>query len=259
MSSIWRKLFSKQYEFENKGYCPICKREVMFYAIGSWFRDQYFCPNCHSIPRERALMYILDTEYPNWRELVIHESSPGNRGVSVILANECKNYIPSQYFPNEKLGELFNGVRCENLEKLTFLDESIDLHISQDVFEHIFLPDLAFKEIYRTLRPGGAHIFTVPLVNKTKPSKFRAKIEETGQTLYLEQAIFHGNPIDAKGSLVTIDWGFDICNFIYNSSGLFTRIIQIDDISKGIRAEYIEVLVTYKPYTESELFKSLSM
>ena len=259
MFSNWRKLISKQYEFENKGYCPICKREVMFYAIGSWFRDQYFCPNCHSIPRERALMYILDTEYPNWRELVIHESSPGNRGVSVILANECKNYIPSQYFPNEKLGELFNGVRCENLEKLTFLDESIDLHISQDVFEHIFRPDLAFKEIYRTLRLGGAHIFTVPLVKKTKPSKFRAKIEETGQTLYLEPAIFHGNPIDAKGSLVTIDWGFDICNFIFNSSGLFTRIIQIDDITKGIRAEYIEVLVTYKPDTESELFKSLSM
>ena len=31
-----------------------------------------------------------------------------------------------------------DGVRCENLEALTFADSSIDLHVSQDVFEHLF-------------------------------------------------------------------------------------------------------------------------
>ena len=50
---------------------------------------------------------------------------------------------------------MVQGVRCENLEELTFPDESIDLHISQDVMEHVFQPKRAFAEIARTLRPGG--------------------------------------------------------------------------------------------------------
>ncbi|MFN0160436.1 MAG: hypothetical protein ACKVQQ_04350, partial [Burkholderiales bacterium] len=49
------------------------------------------------------------------------------------------------------------------------------------------------------------------------------------------------------GSLVTVDWGFDICEHIFRACGLFTHVVQIDDLSRGIRAEYIEVLVTVKP------------
>ena len=33
-----------------------------------------------------------------------------------------------------------NGIRCENLEHLSFGDESFDLHLTQDVFEHLFDP-----------------------------------------------------------------------------------------------------------------------
>jgi len=65
--------------------------------------------------------------------------------------------------------------RCENLEALTFANESIDLHITQDVMEHVFHPSKVFKEIARTLKLGGAHIFTVPIVNKHMPSILRAR------------------------------------------------------------------------------------
>ena len=44
-----------------------------------------------------------------------------------------------------------------------------------------------------------------------------------------------------------MDWGYDICAFIHQSSGLFTHTVTIDDLHHGIRAEYIEVLVTMKP------------
>jgi hypothetical protein len=50
-------------------------------------------------------------------------------------------------------------------------------------------------------------------------------------------------------SLVTFDWGYDICRHIFDASGLFTEIAWIDDLSRGIRAEYIEVLITLKPAT----------
>jgi hypothetical protein len=52
--------------------------------------------------------------------------------------------------------------------------------------------------------------------------------------------------VDDTGSLVTIDWGYDIANYIFKQSGLITTIVYIDDISRGIRAEYIEVIISRK-------------
>lgn len=232
---------------ESFGTCPICEKKVKFVAQNAWLRDNFFCTNCWTIPRERALMQVIQLYYPNWQKLTIHESSPSHRGASLRMEQEAATYIKSQWFPDTAPGVIKEGFRCENLEKLTFDDNSIDLHISQDVMEHVHQPAKAFQEIARTLKPGGAHIFTVPLVNKMRSSKLRARATENGQIEHIEQPMYHGNPIDPQGSLVTMDWGYDIVKQIFEASGLFTYLIYIDDISKGIRAEYIEVLVTVKP------------
>ncbi|MGE3292087.1 MAG: methyltransferase domain-containing protein [Geminicoccaceae bacterium] len=218
----------------------------MFVAENAWFRDNYVCATCGSIPRERALMLVLEERFPDWRNMQIHESSPGSRGASLRLARECSNYVPSQYFPDVPPGEYRNGIRCENLEAQTFADDSFDLHVTQDVFEHIFDPAAASREIARTLRVGGAHLFTVPLVNKRQPSCRRARRGPDGAVEHLAPPEYHGNPIDASGSLVTIDWGMDIVQHILESSGLITEIVTIDRLDHGIRAEYIEVLVSSK-------------
>jgi SAM-dependent methyltransferase len=194
-------------------------------------------------------MQAIGTFFPNWSTLTIHESSPANRGASKRLSQECPQYIPSQFFSDRERGSINGRFRCENLEALTFADESIDLHVTQDVLEHVFHPSIVFSEIARTLKPGGAHVFTVPMVNKDEPSALRAKIDDGGQVSYIKPPVYHGNPISDKGSLVTVDWGFDICRHIFDSCGLFTHIFQIDDLSKGIRAEYIEVLITVKART----------
>jgi SAM-dependent methyltransferase len=232
--------------FSNPGFCPVCVQNVTFTATDDWFRDHYVCESCGSIPRERALMRVIESFYPAWQGLTIHETSPGGRGASTRLAKESTDYIPSHYFPDTAGGAFKSGFRCENLEALSFADNSIDLHISQDVLEHIFNPELAFKEIARTLRPGGAHICTVPIVNKHKPSHRRASMNEKGQITHIAEQQYHGNPVDAKGALVTFDWGYDICAKIHEASGMFTHLVQIDDLSNGIRAEYIDVLVSIK-------------
>lgn len=245
--SLIRHMKKSENILESKGYCSTCNRETSFLAKETWLRDHFLCENCRSIPRERALMQIIEQYYPDWRNLIIHESSPCNRGASVRLKKECKTYIPTQFFPNQEIGSVHNGTRCENLEAMTFEDNSIDLHISQDVMEHIFHPAKAFQEIARTIKPGGAHIFTVPLVNKMKPSRLRATVAADGTIEHIETPMYHGNPINPQGSLVTMDWGYDIVKYIFDATGLFTHTLYIDDISKGIRAEYIEVLVTVKP------------
>jgi SAM-dependent methyltransferase len=229
------------------GHCPTCDNEVTFVARGPWLRDAFICSSCGSIPRERALMLTIDAYFPDWRNYIIHESSPVNRGASKRLSQQCVHYIPSQFFPDREPGSIVDGTRCENLEALSFDDESVDLHITQDVLEHVFHPSKMFSEIARTLKPGGAHIFTVPIVNKYKSSKLRARVNDDGEIIHLEPPVYHGNPVSDEGSLVTVDWGFDICRHIFESSGLFTQLIYIDDLSKGIRAELIEVFITFKP------------
>jgi len=71
--------------------------------------------------------------------------------------------------------------RTSTLECQTFPDARFDLVITQDVLEHLFDPKAAFREIARTLRPGGAQIFTVPLVQgRTKASTRRATQTPSG-------------------------------------------------------------------------------
>jgi SAM-dependent methyltransferase len=193
-------------------------------------------------------MSVLRHYYPKYKSLKIHESSPCNRGVSPKLARECKRYSLSHFFPGITLGEKHpeRNELCESLEALTFTSNSVDLFITQDVLEHVLDPAAAFREIARVLKPGGAHIFTVPLVNKANPSARRAERDVEGNITHLKEAQFHGNPIDDSGSLVTMDWGYDIGSFINEGSGLATHIVMIDDIDRGIKAEYIEVLASFK-------------
>ena len=49
-----------------------------------------------------------------------------------------------------------------------------------------------------------------------------------------------------KGALVTMHWGYDIAGFITEKSKTPTVIIAIDNIDLGIRAEYIDVLISSK-------------
>lgn len=232
--------------FKQEGFCPCCEQQVVFIARHPWLRDHFLCSHCHCKPRERALMLTIKNEYPNWQELKIHESSPGNRGHSVLLRKKAKSYTETQYFPNEELGSMVNGIRCEDLEQQTFPDAEFDLVITSDVMEHIYEPDKAFQEIYRTLKPGGAHIFSVPLVNKHKASQRWANKGKDGNPEFLFEPDWHGNPIDKKGSPVTMHWGYDIVDFIKKHSGAESKIVYLDDLSHGIRAEYIEIVVTKK-------------
>jgi SAM-dependent methyltransferase len=144
------------------------------------------------------------------------------------------------------LGISVNGFRNENLENQTFCEEEFDIVITQDVFEHIYNPEKAFSEIARTLKYGGAHIFTVPLINKFDKTEVWAKQDNNGEPIFMKREEWHGNPIDKKGSPVTMHWGFDIIDFIKKSSNLDTKIEYLHDLYHGIWSEYIEVLISQK-------------
>ena len=238
------------YLLEVQGVCPVCEQAVTFTARDEWLRDHFLCGHCGSAPRERALMKVLAELRPDWRSLDIHESSPGT-AASRRLAAEARGYRSSHYGPDVPLGTAHPqwGWRCEDLENQTFADASFDIVVTQDVFEHLFAPNRAIAEVARTLKPGGFHICTVPIVNKAKASVRRARRNRDGLVEHLLEPVYHANPIDPQGSLVTVDWGYDVADYLDKASGLSTTIWTLDDMRHGIRAEYIEVLVSRKGFT----------
>src|ERR1700730_4539584 len=54
--------------FQNDGYCYCCDSRSQFVATSDWWRDDYRCTNCNSLPRERALMFCIERFFPHWRK-----------------------------------------------------------------------------------------------------------------------------------------------------------------------------------------------
>lgn len=144
-----------------------------------------------------------------------------------------------------KWGAFFEGKQCQNLEQLTFADSSFDLFITQDVMEHVLHPMSAFKEIVRVLKPGGAHIFTVPWV-ASRATEFRAVLE-ANQIRHLKEPEFHGNPSAPHGSLVVTDWGYEMGNMIYEHTEMRTKRFLPHDSTLGIVGDCLDVFISYKP------------
>lgn len=227
-----------------RGYCELCARQTLFIADGDWYREHYKCRHCASIPRWRALFHVLEQRFPDWRQRQIHESSPSGRASSVI-EQQCPHYSASHYYPNRAPGEQVGAFQNQDLEALTLADHSVDLFITQDVFEHLFNPQRAWQELARVLSPGGAHVFTIPY-HPHQASRPRARIVN-GQIEHLLAAEYHGNPVSADGSLVVTDWGHDMIDIIRDCSGLETEIVDLRDQRLGIEGECLEIFISYKP------------
>ena len=227
----------------HSGFCTICEKRTIFVHRGKYLREKFRCIYCDSFSRWRALVYILNKYFPNYRDLAIHESSPSG-SVSDKLLRECKSYTPSHSWQNVPKGDYHEGIRCENLEKQTFSDQSFDIVITQDVFEHVLNPDKAFAEIGRTLKPNGVHIFTVPW-NSNQPTFVRARNSSSGIQYFAEKK-YHGNPIDPNGSLVITDWGDNLINYINSASGMKTKIFPLVNPRYGFIRK-TEVFISYKP------------
>ncbi len=226
-----------------RGICPFCKNETVFVAY-DWerIREDYRCIHCQTSPRQRAFFVTLNELVPDWRNMSIHESSPSGP-ISGFIKDYCAQYSSSFFYEDKPLGaSIGENITNQNLEALTFPDNSFDIIITQDVFEHINEPAKAFKEICRVLKKGGKHIFTVPMWRgkKTFP---RIRIEN-GKRILTAEAIYHGNPISEEGALLTYEWGDDMIEFIdrnvYGGETTKTRVIHFPrsevDLDAGLDA-----------------------
>jgi SAM-dependent methyltransferase len=141
------------------GRCNVCGHRGLFrIRSAAWdnLRETLDCPRCRSISRDRFMAAVISfclgrppilAEWPVDRSVLIREPS-AYRGRAALLAEKVE-YRPFR-FPEE------------NLEALTDADGSIDHLITADVFEHVRLDELAFREVYRVLKGGGYFFLQVP-------------------------------------------------------------------------------------------------
>ena len=177
------------------------------------FRERMVCPVCKLNNRMRSTFQVILREmnrYPQG-DLLIYEAVTS---FYALLEEKCRkakwNIVGTEYFGDSyEGGTLVNGIRHEDAAALSFADNSFDIIVSNEVFEHI--PDVfpAMTEMYRVLRPGGRVIFTVPIDPHLEKSLQRAKIEN-GEIVHLLEPEIHGNPVDANGSLAFWTLGWDI-------------------------------------------------
>lgn len=247
----------QDFVFSAPGFCPVCEQDVTFSATSelevkptlqaAWFRGALRCSACKSPPRERAIARVLEAACSNWRALSIHESSPGGWAFSAKLRRDCQGYVASQYDSSLPFGQMdpTGKWRNENLEEQTFDDEQFDIAVSQDVFEHLFHPGRAAREIARTLKPGGLCIMTVPVVNPWGAIQRRAELVD-GEVRHILPEQYHGNPVGDGRSLVTVDWSYAIGAYLTAHSGMPFAVHVIDDMNMGIRDPYNVVLTAVK-------------
>jgi SAM-dependent methyltransferase len=208
-------------DFVGAGECGVCGHVGEYVRSEAPTRENYHCQACEASLRYRAQASAITAAYGRpgvpfvkWleqdsvRELAIYE--PGIIGPFRRLLRDLPSYLNSYYWPDTAPGEEHEGVRCEDLRRLTFADEALDLVISSDIYEHVRGPIPAFAEIGRVLRPGGRHIFTVPLFWPL-PSTTQTRVDYSGpDDKFLVPPVYHGCPTDPQGSLVYTDFGMDL-------------------------------------------------
>jgi len=164
----------------------------------------------------RGLWTVLQSKYGRGLEnlagcAVWEMSAHGavHRALSVRSAAVGFAFQATEYMDGVPPGNERDGIRCENVECLTFADRSFDLITSTDVFEHVENDIRGFREIARVLRPGGAFIFTVPM-DETRPTLIRGERAADGSIRHLAPPEYHGDPMRGMTVYTWRTYGTDI-------------------------------------------------
>ena len=107
-----------------------------------------------------------------------------------------------------EFGSTSPAVPAEDLMGLSYVDASFDLVITSDTLEHVPDVDQALRETWRVLKPGGMHVFSVPVV-WDRLTRQRAALQAGGLTHLLPPS-HHGAPQEGKTDfLVFNEFGAD--------------------------------------------------
>jgi SAM-dependent methyltransferase len=240
VQAVWRRWRrARQQPGGTPGACAVCDGQAHFVHVVDNPREDPLCRRCGSVPRHRALLRVLHELGIDLARATVHEASP-SLGTWRFLRARCRDFTASMWLPGVRHGSRVGNFRHVDLQRQPFADATFDLVITQDVLEHVPDPTAALREIHRTLRPGGHHVFTVP---RQQGQPTRARAEWRGGVLHhLAPAEYHLDPSTRAGTLVVTDWGMDLEALVADRGAASCAVHRVCDPHAGIPAP-IEVFV----------------
>jgi 2-polyprenyl-3-methyl-5-hydroxy-6-metoxy-1,4-benzoquinol methylase/glycosyltransferase involved in cell wall biosynthesis len=238
-------------------------------------KESMFCSSCGASLRIRRLTAVLIQTFAGVRvsgifcqsfaELLRNEEF---RRLRIAEINACgtlheylkehPNLFYSEWLPHAKSGEVHDGVRCEDLQRLTYPENYFDFILTSETLEHVSDPDKAWQEIHRTLKAGGYHIFTIPVVPWQRKTRQRARIVGGMREDLLEPA-YH-SPWGTEDVFVYTDFGMDVLEKL-NDKGLKTEVFYLSpesdlDVAVVFRSRKAGGKVTMNEKGQSPLLES---
>ena len=187
------------------GHCPVCGKSTLFIFTQPFelVRNNALCLWCRSQSRNRQVaLCILDAFGPKGilalSDFRRHpEITVLNTSTTTALAKALghgSNIHCSEFLDGVAPGARSeSGVLNQDLTRLTFADSSLDLILTEDVFEHIPDYKLGFREVHRALKKGGMHIFSIPFYfDRRTRDLFTWK---DGKPVLTEPIEYHGDPV----------------------------------------------------------------
>ncbi|BAP33579.1 uncharacterized protein CHSO_4542 [Chryseobacterium sp. StRB126] len=197
-------------------FCNVCGSIRKIKIRTNNLREDATCKKCNSISRKRHLSKVIlelinrknNTSYSSLREISkdsgLRIYNVESNGALHHYLKHIDHYICSEYFgPYETHGKEQNGILNVDLMNIPFDDNTFDLIVSTEVFEHIPNPYKAFSEVHRILKKGGSHVFTVPYYEDKENDEVRAFLDGNNEIVHLMKPEYHGDPIRSdEGILV---------------------------------------------------------
>jgi len=193
------------------GFCNFTGATTIFRLHTEEFREDLIADVSQSINRHRQIICALSlaifgsphssltniADYINKRRLRVYSAdanSPMFHLLEALLEPEL--FVYSEFFgPQYRSGDIVRGIRHEDLQATSFADESFDIIITSEVFEHIPDSIVAEREVVRILKPGGIYCFTVPCIPQSAHDLILAEATSDGEIKYFKQPQYHRDPV----------------------------------------------------------------
>jgi SAM-dependent methyltransferase len=166
------------------------------------------CTGCGANVVITGIIAVVKTVVTDWASKSFYELSAQGPMVEFLHRN-VRHVTTSEYFDDVSPGELRGGVRCQDVQKLTYSDGAFDVCTSSEVFEHVPDDRRGFTEIYRVLRAGGSMIFSVP-IGDFATTRERASLID-GAVIHHLPPEYHDDQIRGSGRVLCYrNYGSDI-------------------------------------------------
>lgn len=228
LKSIKLSSYTKNF-YKKRGLCEACGTDTVFiyhdvvndrlareWSINKKLqksfsaRESMHCSKCHCSARSRAhakaLLLTLGLEDGSLEEAISANHLKGKKIAEINACGDLHNILVKiEGLTYSEYGPRAIDVPEQDLQNLTYNDDSFDIVLTSDTLEHVPDYGAALSEIYRVLLPGGYHIFTVPIIFSRKTRR-RIKIEGDSITPTMEES-YHG--AGESDNLVCTEFGIN--------------------------------------------------